>query len=576
MKKYLLALVFTLFSFAAYAQVPVCTTSVPNGPNYNLLCLTATPTGGNITLTNVGTATGGLSIPSPGISNLTVTGSFTATGLVTNSDLVSPTITVNTVPCTLGSTCTISAATSLVVGSTVVGSGVTNQILYDNGGVLGEITKGNSCLYGTNGTGVPSCLTTLPTGLTAPSWSASNLSAAGLTVTSSFTATGLVTNADLANPATTVNGVTCTLGSTCSISAAASLVLASTTVTGGTTNQFLYDNGGVLGEVTKGNSCVYGTNGSGVPSCVTTLPFTVSLATGGTNANLTASNGGIAYSTASAVAILSGTATANLPLLSGSSTTPSWATISYPASATSGGIPYFSSSSAITSSGVLAANAIVIGGGAGAAPTTTGCTISSVNAITCSSASAFEPQMILQNTTSDNNNAYLIYQKSRSGGAVQNGDALAKFLIQPFVNGSYQSTASITWFAVGAPSGNSVPTEIQFNTSSTTALANTFLFDNNAHLLVSSTNVPTLTAGCSGAGSSVASNSSDFAGNATGQTAAATTCTITFANAFSVTPSCVVTGDQSQPTAITRGTSTLVVTFASTANYRFSWNCVGT
>jgi len=50
----------------------------------------------------------------------------------------------------------------------------------------------------------------------------------------------------------------------------------------------------------------------------------LSLARGGTNASLTASNGGIIYSTASALAVLAGTATANLPLLSGSSAAPSW------------------------------------------------------------------------------------------------------------------------------------------------------------------------------------------------------------------------------------------------------------
>lgn len=50
----------------------------------------------------------------------------------------------------------------------------------------------------------------------------------------------------------------------------------------------------------------------------------LSLARGGTNASLAASNGGIFYSTATAGAILSGTATANLPLLSGSSAAPTW------------------------------------------------------------------------------------------------------------------------------------------------------------------------------------------------------------------------------------------------------------
>ncbi len=50
----------------------------------------------------------------------------------------------------------------------------------------------------------------------------------------------------------------------------------------------------------------------------------VGLAYGGTNANLTASNGGIVYSTASAMAVLSGVATANKILLSGPNSAPSW------------------------------------------------------------------------------------------------------------------------------------------------------------------------------------------------------------------------------------------------------------
>jgi hypothetical protein len=60
------------------------------------------------------------------------------------------------------------------------------------------------------------------------------------------------------------------------------------------------------------------------------ISLPLSLANGGTNANLTASNGGIFYSTGTAGAILSGTATANQLLLSGSSTTPSWSTSTYP------------------------------------------------------------------------------------------------------------------------------------------------------------------------------------------------------------------------------------------------------
>lgn len=96
----------------------------------------------------------------------------------------------------------------------------------------------------------------------------------------------------------------------------------------------------------------------------------VGLVGGGCGAALTASNGGVLYSTASACAILAGTANASRPLLSGASTTPSWGAFSLPGSVTSGGIPYFSSTSAMTSSALLTQNAIIFGGGAGGAPAT--------------------------------------------------------------------------------------------------------------------------------------------------------------------------------------------------------------
>src|ERR1700687_1666345 len=72
------------------------------------------------------------------------------------------------------------------------------------------------------------------------------------------------------------------------------------------------------------------------------------LAGGGTAANLTASNGGIFYSTGSAGAILSGTATANQVLLSGASTTPAWSTATYPATTTINQLLYSSAANTIT------------------------------------------------------------------------------------------------------------------------------------------------------------------------------------------------------------------------------------
>lgn len=63
----------------------------------------------------------------------------------------------------------------------------------------------------------------------------------------------------------------------------------------------------------------------------------LSLSKGGTNAALTASNGGIWYSTATSAAILAGTATAGQLLQSGVSAAPSWSTATFPATASAAG-----------------------------------------------------------------------------------------------------------------------------------------------------------------------------------------------------------------------------------------------
>jgi hypothetical protein len=88
---------------------------------------------------------------------------------------------------------------------------------------------------------------------------------------------------------------------------------------------------------------------------------------------------------------------------------------------------------------------------------------------------------------------------------------------------------------------------------------------------------PSLTAGCNGAGSSV--TGTNYSGVVTGQTAAATTCTLTFATgsgAFINAPNCVASGLSSPLTgAVTPSSTTLVVSFASTANYKFNYLCPG-
>ena len=89
---------------------------------------------------------------------------------------------------------------------------------------------------------------------------------------------------------------------------------------------------------------------------------TVGLANGGTNADLTASNGGIFYSTASAGAILSGTSTADQILMSGASTTPAWSTATYPTTASAGNIIYASATNTygnIATSSISGTNLVI-------------------------------------------------------------------------------------------------------------------------------------------------------------------------------------------------------------------------
>lgn len=98
--------------------------------------------------------------------------------------------------------------------------------------------------------------------------------------------------------------------------------------------------------------------GAGADVAYNILP----LSAGGTNANLTASNGGIFYSTGTAGAILSGTAVAGQILRSGSSSAPSWSTATYPATTVAG-----SMLASLTASTITATRTPVLGvvGGTG-------------------------------------------------------------------------------------------------------------------------------------------------------------------------------------------------------------------
>jgi hypothetical protein len=91
--------------------------------------------------------------------------------------------------------------------------------------------------------------------------------------------------------------------------------------------------------------------------------------------------------------------------------------------------------------------------------------------------------------------------------------------------------------------------------------------------------VPTIPVGGPQAAGGIATFALKKAGlwsTATGQTAAATTCTFTWGTAYGSRVDCVAMGQSSPLTgAATPSTGSLVVNFASTANYKFSYLCPG-
>lgn len=263
-----------------------------------------------------------------------------------------------------------------------------------------------------------------------------------------------------------------------------------------------------------------------------------------------------------------GSATFTLPNTSG---TPA---ISVPSpfalSATTGALSW----SGLNTNGILVADTTT-------SVVTNRCTIDSGQNFQCTSASSFNPFFTLTNSTADTGAAQYVFQKNRTGGNSNSGDLLGAFFFKGFANSAQQNSAQFTATQTAAAVGSNIPTKAELSTSNTSGQANqTLRFDSAAHLSVSAqATAPTITAGCNGAGSSItggAGAARDAHGTVTGQTAAATTCTITFATAFTNTPDCMATGLSSPLTGtVTPSTTTLVVNFASTANYKWSYVCMG-
>lgn len=222
----------------------------------------------------------------------------------------------------------------------------------------------------------------------------------------------------------------------------------------------------------------------------------------------------------------------NQPLLSGGggATAMAFSGISYPTSATSGGIPYFSSSAAITSSAVLASTGIVVGGGGGGAPATVaGVTLTTYPILNMTSSNTQGPQFNFENDCNDSTATQINATKTRAGGNALSGDSIFNFYGIAFANGGTRVCSQFGSILAGSSSGNNIPTKFSFVTSDTAGLLNhTMTFDNTGSIsmdgsgqILNATAIPAGGTAGSGYKLSSTSNFGIFFGSSTPTLAAA-------------------------------------------------------
>ena len=258
------------------------------------------------------------------------------TGLPTGAGSI---ITINGTNCQLGTACPVPSG-PLAIGSTnITGAGaIPNGILYNSGGVpnvIGNLATCVSGVVGTNGSGVPSCSSTLPSGIAATNMALTTPSlgvatATKLTITSASANAFAVGLNGATNPALNVDASTSSSATGLNIkSAAAAGGLALSVIsTAGAENLTINALGtGTIGIGSVSTGIVTITPATTITGALTLsggLSAPLNLANGGTNNTLTASNGGIVYSDGTKLNILAGTATALQCLVSGSNSAPQW------------------------------------------------------------------------------------------------------------------------------------------------------------------------------------------------------------------------------------------------------------
>lgn len=254
-----------------------------------------------------------------------------------------------------------------------------NQLLYSSGAnTVAGLTTGNSGILVTSGAGVPSIGTDIPTAVTigsayvyrvggtdvaladgglSASLTASNggifysTATAGAILAGTATANQVLLSGATGAPAWSTATYPATAAGTGTILRADGTNWVATTATYPTTtsaNQLLYSSAAnTIAGLATASSAVVVTDANGAPSEATDIPTAVTiggayvyrasgtdvaLLDGGTNAGLTAANGGVVYSTATALAI-GAAGNAGQLLSSAGAAAPVWTTATYPATA---------------------------------------------------------------------------------------------------------------------------------------------------------------------------------------------------------------------------------------------------
>ena len=379
--------------------------------------------------------------------------------------------------------------------------------------------------------------------------------------------------------------------------------------------------GDVVGpaSATDGHLATFdGTTGKLIKDGGAALATPVTLANGGTGAALTASNGGIHYSTATVTAILAGTATAGQIIRSGASTAPTWSTATYPATGGTSGLALVSDgtnfvSTAVANSITGTANQVVASAATGAVtlslpqsiatastPQFAGLGIGAAAAtnqlthtqgsLTGASTPAYTHTATWNSGTTVMTDHFVNITDTASGSASLLTDlqvgGVTKFNVRK--DGYVSGTGWLTTFNAAGNINASADIQLLFGSKLTWSSGPNILSSANNIITISNassvtgfrfqTGLPTYSSAC-GTGRAVTAGSTDTVGSINvGTGGVANSCVIAFATTWASAPFCIV-ADNTNPTATTAATSTTLLTLTTAVAWAASdvitWICIG-